>query len=76
MILLDGYEFYIRKNPAIALHRLRKSDSCRTMWIDALCIDQTSMEERNHQVRAMSKIYTQAARVVIWHSDISESSPE
>lgn len=36
------------------------------LWIDALCIDQASVLEKNHQVAMMGSIYSQAARVVIW----------
>jgi hypothetical protein len=36
------------------------------LWIDALCIDQTNNEERNHQVAHMGSIYSRASRVVIW----------
>jgi hypothetical protein len=36
------------------------------MWIDALCIDQSNVQERSHQVTLMSDIYSQAAGVVIY----------
>lgn len=36
------------------------------VWIDALCIDQGNIFERNHQVTMMKEIYQQAADVVIW----------
>lgn len=35
-------------------------------WIDALCIDQTSTTERNHQVGMMRDIYSNAETVGIW----------
>ncbi|KAF2830941.1 hypothetical protein CC86DRAFT_366452 [Ophiobolus disseminans] len=35
-------------------------------WIDAICIDQTNIPERNHQVRLMSNIYKSAAFVLVW----------
>lgn len=35
-------------------------------WIDAICIDQESIKEKNHQVHIMSDIYSQAAFVFIW----------
>ncbi|KAK3116264.1 hypothetical protein LTR53_003568 [Teratosphaeriaceae sp. CCFEE 6253] len=44
-------------------HRIAKS---RTLWIDALCIDQTDVEERSAQVSMMSLIYRTAYRVNIW----------
>jgi hypothetical protein len=35
-------------------------------WYDAVCIDQTNIQERNQQVQEMSKIYAQASLVRIW----------
>ena len=42
------------------------SHSARTIWIDAICIDQNNVLERNHQVRNMVRIYAQAEHVLIW----------
>ncbi|RYP63766.1 hypothetical protein DL771_009127 [Monosporascus sp. 5C6A] len=36
------------------------------MWIDAICINQSNVAERNAQVAQMSRIYRQARRVVVW----------
>lgn len=36
------------------------------LWIDALCIDQANLTERNAQVRLMSRIYKDAQSVVGW----------
>jgi hypothetical protein len=38
----------------------------RTFWIDAICIDQGSTLEKNHQVAKMGLIYTKAQEVVAW----------
>jgi hypothetical protein len=35
-------------------------------WIDAICINQTRISERNHQVRLMSDIYKSATFVLVW----------
>jgi hypothetical protein len=35
-------------------------------WVDALCIDQQNVAERNHQVRVMGKIYRMAKEVFVW----------
>jgi hypothetical protein len=35
-------------------------------WIDALCIDQTNIAERNHQVQMMGQIYSSSAFVLVW----------
>ncbi|KAI1326464.1 heterokaryon incompatibility protein-domain-containing protein [Xylariaceae sp. FL0255] len=49
-----------------ALHGLRSHEGVRTLWIDALCINQRDIDERNHQVSVMQQIYSKAQRVVIW----------
>jgi hypothetical protein len=44
------------------------SEHCRTgyLWIDQLCIDQSNVDERNHQVKSMGTIYRQAAKVLVF----------
>ncbi|KAF1352775.1 HET-domain-containing protein, partial [Lizonia empirigonia] len=36
------------------------------LWIDQICIDQSVVEERNHQVRMMAAIYKTATYVYVW----------
>ena len=36
------------------------------LWIDAICINQDDVTEKNHQVKAMGKIYSQARCVKVW----------
>ncbi|KAF7531295.1 hypothetical protein G7054_g8997 [Neopestalotiopsis clavispora] len=36
------------------------------LWIDAICIDQGNLQERNHQVGMMKAIYAQANEVYVW----------
>ncbi|KAK8095076.1 hypothetical protein PG997_001761 [Apiospora hydei] len=35
-------------------------------WADAVCINQLDVSERNHQIKLMGEIYTQALRVWAW----------
>ncbi|KAJ4374357.1 hypothetical protein N0V83_003098 [Neocucurbitaria cava] len=39
------------------------------LWIDAICIDQSNLEERASQVAMMKDIYSNASGVVIWLGD-------
>lgn len=48
-----------------ALKYLRKTDVSVKIWVDAICINQNDIEERNQQVRMMGDIYLWAERVVI-----------
>ncbi|KAH6671499.1 heterokaryon incompatibility protein-domain-containing protein [Plectosphaerella plurivora] len=38
----------------------------RTLWVDAVCINQTDNAEKSHQVARMDRIYRLAYRVVVW----------
>jgi len=52
-----------------ALLNLRKPDQPCTLWVDAVCIDQANVLERNHQVSVMGKIYRNATRTIVWLGD-------
>ncbi|KAF5537201.1 hypothetical protein FNAPI_11487 [Fusarium napiforme] len=43
-------------------------------WIDAICIDQANIHERNHQVGLMRQIYTSATKVYVWLGQEDENS--
>ncbi|KAK4169730.1 hypothetical protein QBC43DRAFT_198160 [Cladorrhinum sp. PSN259] len=64
-ILIDGRRFLIRPNLAYALAALRTTEP-RLLWVDALCINQDNVHERNHQVRLMGDIYRRATTVLVW----------
>jgi Heterokaryon incompatibility protein (HET) len=64
----------IWRNCATALRHLRFTKEVRTMWIDAICIDQNSTTEKNQQVPLMQTIYKQASRVLVW-LDVSALGP-
>lgn len=44
------------------------------LWIDQICIDQSSVSEKNHQVGKMASIYQNAERVIVWLGPASEHS--
>jgi len=65
-ILLDGAEFWVGQNLGDALHFLRSSLHQGPFWIDAICINQHDVRERNSQLAMMKWIYFRAETVVIW----------
>jgi hypothetical protein len=65
-IIVDGKRFSIRQNLFDFLAIARLTLSYTWLWIDALCIDQSNTLERNHQVLQMGRIYTGAAKVLVW----------
>lgn len=56
----------ITENCYSALEDLRHEAEDRILWIDAICINQRSNSEKNHQVPLMNRIYKAAFQVVIY----------
>jgi hypothetical protein len=69
-IYVDGAKVKILPNLYLALRSLREDPywklAERTVWADAICIDQENLEERLSQVRLMDFIYSRAIGVVVW----------
>jgi len=65
-IKVNDRSFRIGKNLHDALLRLRWVTRVRRLWIDAICIDQMNLQERNHQVTLMQRIYMGAVEVIVW----------
>ncbi|KAI1422531.1 HET-domain-containing protein [Xylaria sp. FL1777] len=67
-ISVDGLDFMIAANLHAALLRLRRLDYKRpkTLWIDAICINQDDAIEKSNQVALMGDIYSSCRRVIIW----------
>ena len=61
-------------NCEAALRRLRDSERQRILWIDAICINQGSSEERSHQVQMMQSIYKAASEVLVFLGQSDETS--
>jgi len=71
----SGYcTLVVTQNLAKALPYLRLKDRPRTLWIDAICVNQSDMAERTSQVKRMADIYSKATRVVVWLGPASEDS--
>lgn len=65
-IFVNNSLFQIRNNLFDALLHLRQPSSKVLLWIDAICINQSDIGERNHQVQQMGDIFKRARRVLIW----------
>lgn len=65
-ILLHGVDYAVGENLWDALHHLRRDCQGKLFWIDAICIDQDNLDERNLQVRMMDQIYFRAQTVIVW----------
>jgi hypothetical protein len=78
-ITCEGKRLLITPNCGTALRSLRCRHEPRILWVDAICIDQSSEEtqsiqERNEQVKMMGEIYRGAKCVLVWISDGDHST--
>lgn len=73
-IYLDEAPYNVTSNLESALRHLRYVDRPRVLWVDALCINQRDLLERNSQVRHMTGIYERASEVIAWLGDESGDS--
>ncbi|KAK3216429.1 hypothetical protein GRF29_8g3216420 [Pseudopithomyces chartarum] len=71
-ILLNGCLFTVGPNLHAFLEEVytwQEADLRNALWIDAMCIDQSCISERGHQVQRMGKIYSEAQEVFVWLGD-------
>jgi hypothetical protein len=65
-ILINGRPFTVRQNLWHLLDQVRRENYQGDLWIDAIAIDQSSDDERSHQVAMMGHIYSHAVEVLSW----------
>lgn len=65
-ICVNGNIFQATLNLEAALRHLRVTDATVTLWVDAVCIDQSNEAEKNDQVQCIGDIYRKARPVIIW----------
>jgi hypothetical protein len=72
-IWLQDQEWPVTRNLAYALRQLR-SFGVKSLWIDAICINQQDRDERTKQVGIMKDIYANASEVLVWLGPDPEES--
>ncbi|KAI3337447.1 HET-domain-containing protein [Xylariaceae sp. AK1471] len=73
-IFVSGQSHKVTRNCENALKRIRSPYNPRTIWIDAVCINQNDPDERGHQVRLMPQIYSRAQRVLVYVGEEADES--
>ena len=76
-ITVQGLQFPATVNLIAALRQFRAMAgeySRRPIWIDAICINQSDISERNSQVLLMASIYRMAQPVIGWLGPSTEDS--
>jgi len=74
-VVVNGTLCHVHQNLEAALRRLRalpETEHGMKYWIDALCINQKNIPERNAEVKRMRKIYERAWSVVVWLGEGTE----
>ncbi|KAJ5714667.1 heterokaryon incompatibility protein-domain-containing protein [Penicillium malachiteum] len=66
LIKINGCAFLVTKNLHSALLYLRNHQLQRTLWVDAICINQDDLDEKNAQIPLTRNIYAQAGQVIVW----------
>jgi Heterokaryon incompatibility protein (HET) len=69
-ITVDRQPYQITTNLASALRHIRKPTEARSLWIDAICINQRDHTEKTGQIGIMGDIYRNAQRGLMWLGDI------
>ncbi|CAJ2503679.1 Uu.00g110730.m01.CDS01 [Anthostomella pinea] len=68
--IIDGdHSVPVTNNLSRALRRFRRRLVKRTIWIGAICINQSDIPERGKQVAIMGDIYVSATCVEVWLGD-------
>lgn len=64
----------VTKNLYGALNHLRNEHTERDLWVDAICINQDNIKERNYQVTLMKNIFQKSRNTVVWLGEESANS--
>lgn len=75
-IELNGVAQTIRANLFDFLQQLRLTYAAVALWVDALCINQDDISEKNTQVPPMGLIYSYAKSVLVWLGPQADGSEQ
>jgi hypothetical protein len=73
-ISINKQSLAVTENLHAALLALQDRFFERIIWVDAICINQESLEEQGYQVQLMAKIYSKASRVLVWLGETADNS--
>lgn len=73
---VNGRPVTITSNLDIALRYFRDKYIEKTLWVDAVCINQNDNVEKGPQVQMMGEVYSKAAQVLVWLGPAADGSDE
>ncbi|KAM7206457.1 Heterokaryon incompatibility protein (HET) domain containing protein [Naviculisporaceae sp. PSN 640] len=74
LISINNAPFSITSNLHLALSHFRHTLTPRLLWVDAICINQQDLDEKNDQIPLMREIYQTAKCVLVWLGDADEDT--
>lgn len=75
-ISVNDQRFSVTSNLWTALRYLRHTSETRCLWVDAICINQKNVKEKNFMVSQMHLIYHNSKRVIAWLGDSTLKSEQ
>ncbi|KAI1541700.1 heterokaryon incompatibility protein [Pyrenophora tritici-repentis] len=75
-IFVNDIEVQVTVNLEAALRRIREVHETVIIWVDALCINQSDVYERNAQVTRMRELYSKARLVYAWLGEDTDGTVE
>jgi len=75
-MMLGGMDWNVTHNLDNALRHLRSNTEEKIIWVDAICIDQSNVSERNSQIRLMGDVFRKAQMVRIWLGEEADGSDD
>ena len=79
IIKVNGVDISVTTNLEDALRSVRDTQKLKPgmgIWVDALCINQYNIQERNQQVKRMQSIFTHAQTVLVWLGKAADGSDD
>jgi hypothetical protein len=77
-VIVNGasLEIYESLHTILKSLRPRSTAESRVIWVDAICINQGSVTERNEQVPMMDRIYQTSWRTIVWLGSETKKSED
>ncbi|KAF5567598.1 heterokaryon incompatibility 6 OR allele [Fusarium phyllophilum] len=73
-ITVNGHKVQIRRNLFDALRSIRRPTEDQKLWVDAICINQSNVDEKREQVAMMGNTFTRAIGVITWLGPANDDS--
>jgi hypothetical protein len=74
---MDGQAFRVQKNLFVFQRKIRSTIvQDQMIFVDAICVNQSELQERNNQVMLMGCIYQDAQKVLVWLGPAADKTEE